>query len=351
MGGGKDVAEAVDRAGKVEDKIGPQRQPLGSVDCVRVILDRGRRICIDSNGHAIVIEDQVIDYGPEWRAGRDAEKGVNRMRASGRYSYRFHDASTATTSLVRREGTRLPRGISNNPVARIIMKGRKAPQLIDRSEAREVKVFDMLKQASAILGLESDENAVVETASLILHRVKPFPRREIEARALVAMALIKAFEIHQIPMSSEEVRRALGLEGDQYNKYLWKALKLINEKNGLRGLSAKRLGEGRPNIGCASLLPRIDTFIHRAVVQLNLPAWLEERASRLLRDVLEVGGKSLCGHKPEAVAAAIVYIASRLFGFEVNQKSVAKALGIRDTTLRKQQKFLVNGVVLLIELG
>lgn len=346
------MAEAVDKADGVESRIDSRVQPLGLGDCVKVILDRGRRICIDSNGRAIVIEDQVIDYGPEWRVSRDAEKGVNRIRASGRYSYRYHDASTATTSLVRRDGTRLPRGISNNPVARIIMKGRKAPQLIDRSEAREVRVFDMLKQASAILGLESDESAVVETASLILHRVKPFPRREIEARALVAMALIKALEIHQIPMSSEEVRRALGLEGDQYNKYLWKALKIINEKNGLRGLmTSKRPNEKRSNIGCASLLPRIDTFIHRAVVRLNLPTWLEERASRLLRDVLEVGGKSLCGHKPEAVAAAIVYIASRLYGFEVNQKSVAKALGIRDTTLRKQQKFLVNGVVLLIELG
>lgn len=349
------MAETLDEgmdAGGLEIDTEEDIRELGLGGCSRVILDRDRRVCIDHTGRAIVIEDQIIDQGPEWHVGKDAEKGVSRARASGRHTYRYHDMTAATTSLVRREGARLPKAIRSNPVARQIIGGSKAPTLIDRAEAREVRVFDLLRQAAVNLGLEAEENPVVETAGNILHKVKPFPRREVEARALVAMALIKALEVHQIPMSSEEVRRALGLEGDQYNRYLWKALKLISERVNLARKDvdlAATQSRGRPSVGCANLLPRVDAFIHRGVVKLNLPIWLEERAARLLRDLLEVDGKSLCGHKPEAVAAAAVYIASRLYGFEVNQKSVAKALGIRDTTLRKQQKFLLSGVVLLIE--
>ncbi|GAB6147881.1 transcription initiation factor IIB family protein [Stetteria hydrogenophila] len=344
------MAEAVDAKGSGGGSENPTPGAPGLDEFVEIILDRGRRIGITKDGRSIVLEDQVIDAGPEWRTGGDGERSANRIRASGRYTYRYHDASTAEVTLARRGGTRLPRGFDRNHVARAIIRDGKAPKLADREEARCVRAFSILQEAASILGVSEGDNPVLETASFILHHAKPFPSRDKELRALVAVALIKAFELHQIPVSQEEVKEALGLEGEE-DKLLWKARRLLNERKALRSLpEPARPRDFEAGIGCASLLPRVNMFIHRAVMKLRLPLELKERISMLLVDLLKAGNKSLCGHKPEAVAAAAVYIGARLYGFEVSQKSVAKALGIRDTALRKQQKFLLNGTVLLIEL-
>ncbi|MCE4609078.1 MAG: hypothetical protein GSR72_01210 [Desulfurococcales archaeon] len=60
--------------------------------------------------------------------------------------------------------------------------------------------------------------------------------------------------------------------------------------------------------------------------------------------------KPLPGKKPEAIAAAAVYLTARLMNFDVSQKEVADIVWIKESNVRKAFRFLIEDLTIMVYL-
>src|SRR2546421_12887644 len=79
---------------KIEEAEEVTRCPECNSGHLAFDYERGELICEECG---LVLNDQMIDQGPEWRAfdGEESEKGA---RAGGPMNYNNHDKSPSTTS-------------------------------------------------------------------------------------------------------------------------------------------------------------------------------------------------------------------------------------------------------------
>jgi transcription initiation factor TFIIB len=66
--------------------------------------------------------------------------------------------------------------------------------------------------------------------------------------------------------------------------------------------------------------------------RLSLALYVENKAKEIYRRASEIGATG--GKSPRVVAAACIYIASRITNYEISKDSIAKACGITDTSIR-----------------
>ncbi|MEM2301934.1 MAG: transcription initiation factor IIB family protein [Sulfolobales archaeon] len=66
--------------------------------------------------------------------------------------------------------------------------------------------------------------------------------------------------------------------------------------------------------------------------RLSLPLYIENKAKEIYRRASEIGITS--GKSPRVIAAACIYIASRIANYEISKNSIAKTCGITDTSIR-----------------
>ncbi|MGC9071232.1 MAG: hypothetical protein ACP5HK_00830, partial [Acidilobus sp.] len=76
---------------------------------------------------------------------------------------------------------------------------------------------------------------------------------------------------------------------------------------------------------------------------------LTQQAVEFIRKSLEAPGKTPYGKKPEALAAAAVYLVARLNGYEVSQTDVAEVVNLKESTVRKLYRFLMDGMVVVVD--
>jgi transcription initiation factor TFIIB len=218
---------------------------------------------------------------------------------------------------------------------------------VTRKDVPLVTALRILDDACKALGVPKTAK---ETAGILISAYyKSVKRAPSRHEPLVAAALLKAAEIHDIPLAQGEVLEFLGVTLDE----LWRARTKISSVDVAKKLYIKSLKSKRAR-GNNRFVERASVFIQRITAQLGLPPEVALLARRIVEESLKAERKpgqrkDLNGKRPEAIAAASVYLSARLLGYDnVTQKSVASAVKLKDNNVRKHYRFLIDNVAIVV---
>jgi len=313
----------------------------------------GIKVC-STNG--MVISDSILDDRPEWRyyPSKGEKKGLE--RSSKPLTFSQHDGGVGAELRVRRK-----KFYNLSRIRQMRKRRYKAP--VQRSEIPLINTFSLMHKIVAALNLpRAQAYSILEMAGTIIR--KYFEERRTrgeeankttiiskrERAAVTIVALRKALSIHNLPIGENELYAAASLEVPEANtpefkNYVWKITMRMNEY-GIHTIP--KIGRQVP--GIKARLNRIETFVVRLLAELGLPMSLRLPTMKFLEAVAKAG-KSLWGRRPEAVAAAAVYLIARLNGYErVTQKLVASVYNLSEANVRKTFRYLIEDIVIIVGL-
>ena len=271
-----------------------------------IIFDAERGEYIDSDTGE-VIEERVVDQGPEWRIYDHEDR--ERERTGSRLTLTVHDQGLSTR-------------IGHDKVKdRIKLMKMQRLQSKVRVSSRDKKIITYLRMVNgeaAKLGLPEH---VRETAAAIIRRLfaRPFPIK-IRSHVLLAAVLYYSCEINNVPKHLQEFRVRYAISS---RRELWKALTVVKES----------IPEFRPKMKPTEYIPKV-------IDKLNLPPIIGAKAAELIDFMYRnnlTGGKSYI-----SLSAAAVYVISTLMDMKRTQKEIADSLNITDVTIRNRYKEIVE---------
>ncbi|MCE4603794.1 MAG: transcription initiation factor IIB family protein [Aeropyrum sp.] len=295
-----------------------------------VITSDGKRVCEDTG--VILSESTFADYGPSTRD----RSSLAESRAP--ISYKTHDMNIGAKIV---DFSR-----KRNPLSRArSRRARYRTSSISKSDVPTITALQRLKETAEVLNLP---DSVHETAAMILrHFLGQSARKPGNLNTYVAAAVVKAVEVHGIPISRGEICRALGVSESAVQK----AALILSDTHIVRMLTRKSIKNAKSK-GTSVKLERIDEFINRLVTNLDLGYDVKKLAMEFVRTSLRAEGypgrKNFDGKKSAALAAAAVYLAARLLGHDLSQKKVAKVLELRESNIRKHYRFLMDNVAIVV---
>ncbi|WP_254830372.1 transcription initiation factor IIB [Haloglomus salinum] len=276
--------------------------------------EHGEVVCSDCG---LVVEEDSIDRGPEWRAFDSAERD-NKSRVGAPTTKMMHDKGLSTNI-----GWQDKDAYGNSLSSRQRQKMQRLRTWNERFRTRDSKERN-LKQAlgeidrmSSALGLPEN---VRETASVIYRRALDenlLPGRSIEGVATASV--YAAARQAGVPRSLDEisvVSRVDRMELTRTYRYIVREL----------------------NLEIAPADP--ESYIPRFASDLDLSDEVERRARDLVEDGREAG--LLSGKSPVGLAAAAVYAAALLCNEKVTQSEVSEVASISEVTIRNRYKELLE---------
>ncbi len=275
---------------------------------------RAELVCEDCG---LVIDADLIDQGPEWRAF-DSEQREKKSRIGSPMTYTRHDKGLSTTiSWQNRDayGHSIPP--RNRAQLYRLRKWHTRTRISDGAERNLATALTSLDRMSSSLSLPRN---VRETAAMIYRkamRVKLTRGRTIEG--IVAAVLYAACRQCNVPRTLEEISKVSGIKKKEVGR---------NYRNISRKLELK-------------LLPTIpQDYISRFCSQLNLSNEVQIKAINILKKAAKEELTS--GRGPTGMAAAALYIASVLCGERSTQREVAEVAGVTEVTIRNRYKELAS---------
>ncbi|HID19883.1 MAG TPA: transcription initiation factor IIB [Methanophagales archaeon] len=276
-------------------------------DRIRKCPECGSKNIITDSRHAelycadcgIVITENIVDLGPEWRS-YDEEQASKRIRTGPPMSYRIHDKGLGTPTPGLPARTRRLRGIS-----------------IDSSDKTLAFALVEIDRMACALGLP---NNIKEAASVLYRRA--MKRGLIKGRSieeLVSAMIYITCRQYGVPRTLKEIAEV----SRSPLKKIRRAYIFL-----LRRLEIK-LAPADP----ARYIPRFCS-------KLGLSAEIRERAMLILKD--DEGKGMAKGWGPIGTAAAAIYIATVLSGEYRTEKEIAKVAGTTEITIRDRYKELVK---------
>lgn len=289
--------------------------PNCKTENVRLDPERGTYICTNCG---YVIEDFVIDQGPEWRAYTEEDR-MEKERTGSPITAKVHDFGLTTKIGYSKSGNRTKieklRAIQNK--LRVSPKDRKL-----------VTYLSVLNNEAAKLNLPEYAK---ETASLLIRKIiEEGKAKRIEMYTLIAAVLYYSCQVNKIPKSLQEIKNNYGISASE----LWKALERVQKV-------AKTSLEFKPNIKPTEYIPKI-------VERLNLPPYVSTKASELV-DLMHKHGLT-SGKGYTALAAASVYLVSTLMDVKKTQKDIANSLNITEVTIRNRYKEIISNFEIEVKL-
>ena len=276
--------------------------------------ERGETVCSECG---LVVEEDEIDRGPEWRAFDSAEKD-EKSRVGAPTTKMMHDDGLSTNI-----GWQDKDAYGNSLSSRQRQKMQRLRTWNERFRTRDSKERN-LKQAlgeidrmASALGLPEN---VRETASVIYRRALNddlLPGRSIEGVATAS--LYAAARQAGTPRSLDEVANVSRVGKDEIGR----TYRYV----------ARELGLEIEPADPKSYLPRFAS-------DLGLSDEAERRARQLLDSAREAGIHS--GKSPVGLAAAAVYAASLLTNEKVTQSEVSEVADISEVTIRNRYHELLE---------
>ncbi len=274
--------------------------------------EHGETVCQECG---LVVEEDEIDLGPEWRSFDDEE---NKSRVGAPTTNMMHDKGLSTNI-----GWQNKDAYGNALSSRQREKMQRLRTWNERFRTRDSKERN-LKQAlgeidrmASALGLPE---TVRETASVIYRRALEddlLPGRSIEGVATASL-YASARQVGN-PRSLDEVERVSRVDRMELTRtyrYLIRELEL----------------EIRP--------ADPESYVPRFVSELGLGDEVEREARRLIQDAREQG--ILSGKSPVGLAAAAIYAASLLTNKKVTQSAVGDVADISEVTIRNRYHELLD---------
>jgi transcription initiation factor TFIIB len=276
--------------------------------------ERGETVCSDCG---LVVDEDEIDPGPEWRAFDAAEKD-QKSRVGAPTTNMMHDKGLST-NIGWQDKDAYGNALSN----RQREKMKRLRTWNERFRTRDSKERN-LKQAlgevdrmASALGLPEN---VRETASVIYRRALDdnlLPGRSIEGVATAS--LYASARQAGTPRSLDEITAVSRVEKDE----IARTYRYVIRELGLEIQPADP-----------------ESYVPRFASDLELSDEVERRARSLLQSAKAKGVHS--GKSPVGLAAAAVYAASLLTNEKVTQSQVSEVANISEVTIRNRYHELLE---------
>ena len=275
---------------------------------------RAELVCKDCG---LVIDEDIIDHGPEWRAF-DSEQREKRARTGAPMTYTIHDKGLSTRISWQNKdayGKSIP--TRNRAQLYRLRKWQARTRISNGTERNLAFALSNLDRLSSSLGLP---RTVRETAAMIYR--KAASKNLIRGRSVEgvsAAALYAACRQCHVP-------RTLG------------------EISSIARMSRKDVGRNYRYVARELELKLIPTspedYISRFCSELKLSADVQAKTLEILK---EAADKELTsGRGPTGMAAAALYIATVLCGERRTQREIADKAGVTEVTIRNRYKELAG---------
>jgi transcription initiation factor TFIIB len=276
--------------------------------------EHGETACVDCG---LVVEQDSVDRGPEWRAF-DAQEKNEKSRVGAPTTNTMHDKGLSTNIDWRDKDA-----YGNSLGSRQREKMQRLRKWNERFRTRDSKERN-LKQAlgeidrmASALGLPKN---VRETASVIYRRALDedlLPGRSIEGVA--TSAVYAAARQAGVPRSLDEIAEVSRVEKNEVARTYRYVVRELN----------LQVQPADP-----------ESYVPRFASGLELSEEAEHRARRLLQNAKEKGVHS--GKSPVGLAAAAVYAASLLTNEKTTQAAVSDVADISEVTIRNRYHELLE---------
>lgn len=305
---------------KLQRRLDVDRCPeCGSLDIVED-YEGGEIIC---GGCGLVLHENVMDEGPEWRAFTREEK-EGRSRVGTPMSYAVHDKGLST--MIDR--------VNRDAYGRLLPLATRLQMLRLRKWQIRARVHSSvdrnLAQAMAELDRLSDRLhipvSVKERAALVYRRA--LDKGLVRGRSISAIAaasLYAACRFTETPRTLKEVAET----------------SLIKKRDIARcyRLILRELDMRMPISDPLNYVSKIGSRVH-----------ISERTQRRAIEILQLAQekKAVAGKDPMGLAAAALYIACVDYGERKTQKEIAEAAEVTEVTVRNRYKGLKEDLQLKI---
>jgi len=274
--------------------------------------DTGETIC---GGCGLVLREQMMDKGPEWRAFTQEEK-ESRSRVGVPTSYSVHDKGLSTAiGRVDRDafGRKLP--LSTRLQMWRLRKWQirsRVHSSVDRNLAQAMAELDRLSDKTYIPGPVKEKAAVIYRKALDKGLV-----RGRSIAAIAAAALYAACRITKTPRTLRETAEASFVD----KKDVARCYRLL-------------LRELRIQMPLADPL----TYISKIAETTGISGPTQGIAIKILHEAKRK--RAAAGKDPMGLAAAALYIACLQNNEKKTQKDIAEAAGVTEVTVRNRYKSL-----------
>ena len=283
---------------------------------------RAELICKDCG---LVIDEELIDHGHEWRAF-DSDQREKRARTGSPMTYTIHDKGLSTMiSWKNRDsyGKSIP--TRNRAQLYRLRKWQRRVRISDATERNLAVALSVLDRMASSLGLP---RIVRETSAMIYRKaaLKKLVRgRSIEG--VTAAALYAACRQCLVPRTLDEISYIAHIS----RKEVGRTYRYVSRELGLK------------------LLPTSpEDYVSRFCSELKLSNDVQAKTIEILKEATHQEITS--GRGPTGMAAASLYIASVICGERRTQREIAEVAGVTEVTIRNRYKEMAKkldiGVIL-----
>lgn len=276
--------------------------------------ERGETVCSQCG---LVVEEDEIDRGPEWRAF-DATERDEKSRVGAPSTKMLHDEGLSTTIgwQDRDASGRMLSSRQRRKMQRLRTWNERF-RTRDSQERNLKQALGEIERMASALGLSQ---SIRETASVIYRRALDedlLPGRSIEGVATAA--LYAAARQTSSPRSLDEVATVSRVDREE----IARTYRYVVRELGLEIEPADPV-----------------QYVSRIVSSLDLSEEVERRARELLTTAVETGRTS--GKSPVGLAAAAVYASSILCKETVTQSEVSDVANVSEVTIRNRYHELLE---------
>jgi transcription initiation factor TFIIB len=291
-----------------------------SMDCPecsgKLIVDdeHGETVCTECG---LVVEEDSVDRGPEWRAF-DAQEKDQKSRVGAPTTNMMHDKGLSTNIDWRDKdayGNAL--GAKQRKKMQRLRKWNERFRTRDSKERNLKQALGEIDRMASALGLPEN---VRETASVIYRRALDedlLPGRSIEG--VSTASVYAAARQAGVPRSLDEITEVSRVEKSEIARTYRYVVREL-------GLEVKPADP--------------ESYVPRFASSLGLSEESEMRARQLLQNAKEQGVHS--GKSPVGLAAAAVYAAALLTNEKTTQAAVSEVADISEVTIRNRYHELLE---------
>src|SRR6056297_2744349 len=276
--------------------------------------EHGETVCRECG---LVVEENEIDRGPEWRAFNSAERD-SKSRVGAPTTNMMHDKGLST-NIGWQDKDAYGKSLSSSQREKMqrLRTWNERFRTRDSKERNLKQALGEIDRMASALGLPED---IRETASVIYRRALDedlLPGRSIEG--VSTASVYAAARQTGTPRSIDEVAQVSRIDEMEFKRtyrYIVRELNLeIQPADPVQ-------------------------YVGRFASELDLSDESEQRARELLRTAKEEGLHS--GKSPVGLAAAAVYAAPLLCNEEITQSRVSEVTDISEVTIRNRYKELLE---------
>ena len=277
-------------------------------------FSRAELVCEDCG---LVIDEDLIDHGPEWRAF-DSDQREKRARTGAPMTYTIHDKGLSTIIDWKNRDS-YGKSIPTRNRAQLY-RLRKWQRRVRISGATERTLAIALSGLDRLASSMSLPRTVRETAAMIFRKaaLKKLVRgRSIEG--VTAASLYAACRQCNVPRTLDEISNTARIS----RKEIGRTYRYISRELELK------------------LMPTSpQDYISRFCSELKLSVDVQAKTLEILQEATR--RELTSGRGPTGLAAASIYIASVLCGERRTQREVAETAGVTEVTIRNRYKELAE---------